>query len=403
MKKYIFLTNTIGGYSGGTTYIRNKTLYLREKGWVVLIFDGTGHSNADIKLEHLKEFKENRYKELFYYPQLLRKYKRECVIDNIVRKIGKSEEFVIESNTPALSLWGEMIANRIKAKHLIYLLSEKLTINEDTFYKFFRYKANRSELFSISANAYRKLMSKYETPMDVDNHYWYASICVPIEDVACDELSSMKKAKYNIGHFGRYKSYFNYMFQNVASFAHQHQNDVINFVLLGVDSISKELQDILPCNVHLKLVSSRQPIPKLFFDMTDVVIATAGCANISFQYGAKVIAMDVNNKNPLGVIGYDTIDRNIRSYNNTYSLSLNETLKNVLLLKKYDGSPTLDFPKSSKGYDYQMKFATFSDGLYYNIDNIAISKKGMIPLMLRLNLVSLCSALRYIHYKHVNH
>ena len=385
----------MGGYSGGPTYIRNKLLYLRKKGWSVLVFDSTGRANLKIKLETLIEFKNNRYKELFYYPQLLRKSKREHIISEIIDKIGKGGDVVIESNTPALSVWGEMIAQRLGAKHIIYLLSEKLSIKEKLLYDYFRYKADRSELFSINRNAYKKLICNYETATNVDNHYWAAGIIVPIEDVDCVELSSVINAKYNIGHFGRHKGYFKYMFQNVACFAQQHKDESINFILLGLDSLSKELQDILPNNVHLKMIPSQQPIPKRFFDMTDVVIATAGCANISFRHGAKVIAMDVENNVPLGVLGYDTRDRNIRSENNPYCLSLFETLENVLVKKRCEGSPVLDFPKSNNGYDYQLKFATLSDGRYYDVDKVFTHQRRVISFLLKLNLISFCSALRY--------
>lgn len=397
MKSYVFLTNSMGGYSGGPTYVRNKKLFLKEKGWNVTVFDSTGMSNAKIVIETLKRYESNRYKELFYYPQLLRKSRREHVISEIIEKIGKSENIVIESNTPALSLWGEMIAQRIGAKHIIYLLSEKLSLTNKNLYDFFKYKTSRAELYSISPNAYKKLFCNFEDAIDADSHYWSAGIVVPIEDVACDELSSVKEANFNIGHFGRYKNYFKYMFQNVAAFAKLHQNESINFILLGVDSLSNELQDILPMNVCLIMVPSRQPIPRRFFEIADVVIATAGCAIISYRHGAKVIAMDVYNNNPLGVLGYDTSDSNIRSVNNHYSLSLHKTLENVLLQKKYDGLPVLEIQKSNKGFDYQLSFSTVSDGQYFNVENAFIPHKGIVPFLLKCNMVNICS--KYRHYK----
>ena len=398
MQKYVFFTNSMGGYSGGPSYVCNKLKYLREYGWDVAVFDSTGDGNAKIELKVFKEFESNRYQELYYYPQLLRESRRERVIAEIIEKIGTFEEIVIESDGPQIAIWGEIIAKRIGAKHIVFILSENLIIDNQSLYEYLKFKANRNEMFSISVNAYKKLMSKFETAIDAENHYLSALTNVPIEDVVCEELSQLGKSKFTIGHLGRYKSYFKYMFQNVADFARLHQNEAIDFVLLGVDSVSQELQDILPFNLYLKCISSRRPIPKRFYDITDVVIATAGCAGASFRNGAKVISMDVFNNNPLGVLGYDTIDTNIRSNNNHYNLSLSETLENVLVKKKYEGNPIYTFPKG-RGFDYHLRFATLSDGKYYDVEKINIPRNGKISFLIKLDLVGLCSEYRYFMHR----
>ena len=397
--KYIFLTNTIGGYSGGTTYIHNKLLYLKNKGWEVLVFDCTGFANLPISIEELKIYDKNRIQDLFFNPYWLRNAKREKVISHIIRVIGSDEQIVIESNTVAMSLWGELIASRLGAKHLVYLLSEKLSVTDKTLYDFYKYKSTRFELFSISHIAYQNLMCKFENVSDADLHYWAARIQVPIEDVECKELNNLNKATYNIGHFGRKKGYFLYMFQQIAHFADHHQDETVNFILLGVDNVDKSLTAELPANVCLCLIPSQQPIPKSFFDKTDVVIGTAGCANLSFRYGAKVISMDINNMKPLGVLGFDTTDRNIRSENNHYDLSLSETLENLLTNKKYEGNSILEIPSSPKGHDYHLTFVTHPDGKYYDVSHIVMPMRTkyarIIKILLYFNLVRFCSEIRY--------
>ena len=238
---YIFFTNSMGGISGGSTYVRNKLVHLRNLGWKVQIFDSTGFTNAAIVIEELKEFGDNRYKELFFNPYWLNKSRREKIIGDIIKKIGKDETIVIESNNVAMSIWGEIIASRIGAKHLIYLLSEKLTISDETLYKYYKYKSSRGELFSIGVRAYRNLMQKFENVTDADEHYWSARINVPIEDVRCECLDNIDKADFNIGHFGRQKGYFHYMFENVAGFARKHNNEKVNFLVLGIPEISDNL------------------------------------------------------------------------------------------------------------------------------------------------------------------
>ena len=397
--KYVFLTNSMGGYSGGPTYVRNKLLYLKEHGWDVLVFDSTGFGNAKIQLHDFKCFENNRYQELFFNPFWLRKSRREKILFEIISKIGDDEKTVIESNNPAMSIWGELIASRVGAKHLIYLISEKLIVSDKSLYDFFKFKAERKELFSISEKAYNILLSKFEKVSDANQHYWSAAIFVPIEDVECAELEHVKKADFNIGHFGRRKGYFDEMFKGVADFARKNEEKSVNFILLGDAVISEEQKNSLPSNVTMYQLSARQPIPKVFFDKTDVIIATAGCARIAAMTGARVISMDVYNNTPLGVMCYNTIDSNIRSKDNKYGKSLSETLDDVLVNKLYDKEPQMEIKRGDKGYDYQMEFATLSDKRYYNVQGVILPIRALyaiiIKILLFFNFVNLCSVIRY--------
>ena len=397
--KYVFLTNSMGGYSGGPTYVRNKLLYLKEHGWDVIVFDSTGFGNAKIQLYDFKCFENNRYQELFFNPFWLRKSRREKILSEIISKIRNDERIVIESNTVAMSLWGELISSRIDAKHIIYLLSEKLTVSDKSLYNFFKFKAARKELFSISVKAYTKLLSRFENVSDASQHYWTASVFVPIEDVECTELEHVKKADYNIGHFGRRKGYFDEMFKGVADFANKNKDKSVNFILLGDAEITAEQKNTLPSNVNIYQLKARQPIPKMFFDKTDVVIAVAGCASIAWVNGAKVISMDVYNKTPLGVMGYNTKDSNIRSKDNKYSKSLSETLDDVLVNRLYDTAPQMEIKPSNKGYDYQVEFVTPPDKHYYNVQGVILPIRSLyaiiIKILLFFDLVNLCSVIRY--------
>ena len=397
--KYVFFTNSMGGYSGGPTYVRNKLIYLKDKGWEVQVFDGTGFSNINIEMEQLKEFAGNRYQELFYNPYWLREPRREKIISTIIEKIGTDDNIVIESNCPVMSIWGELISSRIGAKHLVYLISEKLKVSDSSLYQYYKYKAGRNELFSIGTNAYTNLFSKFENVSDANQHYWLASIYVPIEDVECEELNNVKRADYNIGHFGRWKGYFDEMFKGVADFANKHIDKSVNFILLGDAIISKELKNQLPSNVSMYQLNARQPIPKMFFDKTDVVIATAGCANISARYGAKVISMDVYNKTPLGVLGYNTLDANIRSDGNKYKKTLSETLEDIFVNCLYKSKPQLENKRDSKGFEYQLRCASLSDRQYYDVHNLILPMKSLYTIitkiLLSFNMVALCSAIRY--------
>ena len=393
----------MGGYSGGPTYVSNKVKYLEQNGWTVHVFDSTGYSNLDITIDNLKKFKENRFPELFFNPFWIRKVKRDEVMKTILEKIGVDDLVIIESNGIMLSMWGELIAQRLYAKHLVYLIGENLIISDETLFKYLKFKADRKELFSISPQAYARLFCKFEKVTDASFHHWSARISVPIEKVPSKVMDGIAKADYNIGHLGRKKAYFPSMFTEIASFARIHADKSINFILLGVDDISCELKECLPQNVFLYIIPSQQPIPQIFYDLSDVIVATAGCANISFLYGAKVISIDVINHTPLGVMGYDTLDSNLRSPENTYNKSLSETLEAVLEKGKYKyTNPLIPSARKSVGYEEQITYARNSDCVYYDMRNVKTHvslKRLVMKLLLSIGLVHVCSVMRYRRFQ----
>ena len=124
MKTYIFLTNSIGGISGGPIYVCNKLVYLIEQGWNVVVFDSTGLTNAKVVVRELRRFEKNRLPELFYYPSWFNKWQRDKVIKYICDKIPNSEECIIESNSFILGAWGEILAKKLSAKHLLFSIGE---------------------------------------------------------------------------------------------------------------------------------------------------------------------------------------------------------------------------------------------------------------------------------------
>lgn len=401
--KYIFFTNSMGGYSGGPTYVRNKLLYLKEKGWNVSVFDSTGLTNAEIMQEDLKKFEGNRYKELFFNPFWLRKSRRNKIISEIIRKIGNDDNIVIESNGTYTSIWGELISSLIGAKHIVYVISERQTIKDESFFQFYKFKSLRNELFSISEKAYIRLLSRYENVSDASQHYWTASTFVPIENVECEELKNVERADYNIGHFGRLKGYFDEMFKGVSEFANKHIDKSVNFILLGDAIVPNELKKQLPSNVSMYQLNARQPIPMMFFDKTDVVVAVSGCARIAARNGAKVISMDVYNNRPLGVLGYTTTDTNMRSGSNEYSKSLPETLDDVLVNRLYDTAPPMEIKRGSRRFDYQLGCVTSADRQYYDVKKICVRIRNIKDFILRIllffNQVGFCSFMRY-HFAH---
>lgn len=400
MKYYIFLTNTIGGYSGGPAYIRNKMSWLKENGWDVNVFDSTGQEFEKVHLEDLKPYMHNRIEELYFNPNFLSTSRKKKVISKICQKVPKAENVVVESNLPILALWGEMIASMLNAKHIVFLIAENLIIKDLRLYNFLKYKSNNKELFSINAKAYKMLFSKFEDVSDEENHWWLADNATPIVDVPNKRLDSLPASDLTISHFGRYKDYFPYMIQEVDNFASQHQNLKINFVFLGSNKIKRKS---VSNNLTIIQLGSVSPIPKSFYDKSDVIIAAAGCASMSYNYGAVVISMDVSNNVPLGILGYTTLERTYRSNSNNNEESLSQILDNILIKRKYDGITPQPLLINKNKYDIQVQYAELPLHQYYDVKDIGMEgkvdfKSYVEKLMLKSGLVGLRTLIRHLSY-----
>lgn len=405
MNTYLFLTNTIGGYSGGAAYIRNKVCWLKDNGWEVNVFDATGQLYEKIRFDVLKPFKNNRIPELYYNPNDLSSQRRERVINRICGCVKASEKIVVESNLFNLSIWGELIAEKLKAKHIIYLIAENLVVLNESLYSFLKYKSNNSELFSINAKAYRLLFSSFENVEDEDDHWWTACNASPIVDIKNKKIDTIPPANITISHFGRYKDYFPYMLREINDFARTHQDKKINFLLLGLHNV--KINQFIKCNKNLNIVQlgSMNTIPKSFYEKSDVVIAAAGCASMSFRYGAVVISMDVANDTPLGVLGYTTLDRTYRSSDNKNNDSLSSILEEILIKQTYKEIIREQLKTSNKGYEYQLTFASYPPSPYYYAKDVQTEwdkygVKGIImKTLLKMGFVSLKTFIRHLSFQ----
>lgn len=403
MKIYIFLTNSLGGYSGGPSYVRNKKDWLEQHGWDVIAFDSTGNMNTPIKYIDFFEYSENRIEELYYHPSWFAKRDRERVIKKILSKVDlREDDIVVESNTLVLAEWGEIIAKRINAKHLVFLIGENVKISDANEFSFFYHKYKNNELFSISSKAFQSLWGDFYNVDDSDNHYWNAmSMTVP-QDTPCNELDIVNdNADITITHFGRFKDYVPNVINEIYAFADNNNDKLINFIFFGIKTIPIELKSLLEKknNILMYFFDSVFPIPKRIFQISDVVVATAGCAAISAREGVKTISYNVETNIPLGIMGYTTTEISYSgSTCESISQHLSEILDDILIKNLYDYSANLQLFKYDKGYEYQMSFINerkhYFDSImeidFYRTNNQLIQR-----VLCKIGLVHIASCLRY--------
>ncbi len=402
MKTYLFLAHTIGGLTGSATYVRNKMDWLRDHGWNVVAFDGTGDKNSQIVIEAFLPFEQNRIKELFYPPSMFCKLKRDCIINRIISQLPECNGIVIESNNPIMALWGELLSSVLDAKHIIYLLGEHEVISSEKQYDFYKYKCQNDELFCIAPKVVSSLFEKFNSNIEADRYYWDASNSAPVDNIVCPELDIIEPAHYNIGYFGRIKPYTDEVVRNIAVFSKHHSQQTVNVVFLGVDELTSSQSATLNLsNVNYYLIKSQSIIPQKFFQLCDVIIGNAACARIAFQAGSKVISMNTKTNRPLGLLGYTTDQISFESERYKDGRELNTILEDVLIanVSRYE-HPIIPVLKDERGYSWQEKYAEKKrTEPYKNVLQIMRpnSYRGLIRyILLNIGFVGLMSKKRYI-------
>lgn len=377
--KYVILTYQMAGFTGAPSYVNNKVKWFKEHGVDTVVFDNYGglFINKEIVLEYLLPYKNNRMLELFFPPSYFTKRQRTRIIERLLMAVGDAEDCVVESNSPRLALWGELLAERLGAKHLILNVGEQLSIHNNEEFGFLDFKLNRHELFTIKPQTIINMFKGYRTISDdeAQNAFFAASMGVKAEEVPMPELD-LPEAKYIILSFGRYKPYFENMVKGVVEFSEKHSEDSVNFLIMGDVALPPQTEQLLESarNLYVKFIPSKRPVPKAVFDYSDVVIATAGCANLSYKTGAKTISMDVNSCLPLGVMGYTTIDSVYSSNKEQPHYDVCNLLEDVLVHRLFDGEQRMIKKGSGKGFDFQWNLINNDRKYWPNVDKIVMDK-----------------------------
>lgn len=399
MKKYVFLVKGIEDLTGGPRYVNNKCRWLKEHGWNVIVFWSYDVGHA--QLEHLKPFDKKDYiiHELQFYPCWFTKHHQKRVLDRIVLQIGQADQMVVESNKLQLGAWGEMLAQRLGVKHINFVTTEKIRIQNKSSFDFFYTKLKRKEFFAINAPQVKNLFSKFIDIEHPEDYFWSAMMGVEVEDYEFPDFDRMPQADYTITSFGRTKGYFPKMLEELRLFLLKHTDKTFNVFFLGdLNNESLIHEKINLDNVNLVLhPKAVVVIPRQVFTKSDVIIATAGCAALASRNGGKVISMDVNNNKPLGLYGYTTWDTNTFSGKYPNKLSLTEWLQ-VLLVDRTEYEPMED-ARVAQSFDDQIRYATPPDGKYLDVTKVKEKITRWDNFLIILSKLGMFKVVDYLFFK----
>lgn len=340
-KLYVFLTFAVCGIGGTQIYVRNKLKYLQKRGWKVCVV--TTEPGDNIIIQELAPYKSGIFNELTYNPFLFTKRQRNRILDKVVSYIGNFGDFageiIIESNYIGISPWGEILAERLSAKHFIFFIQEDYRFNVDTYRHFFSFKFDRGEL---AANAHKALTTLFDGFRDIGDstQYQLSPYCAnSVENSESKIAESLPDADYYIGSFGRVnKPFVLPMVDDLVEYVKSHPNNTFHLVLFGWTDNPNHIQYIEDRvnevdNLSFQITGPIYPLPRCDIKKMNVFISTAGAVWATHNEGQLTISVDDIDLKPIGIMGHTT--NNSLRRDNEPIVGLKELLDEILFEKRY--------------------------------------------------------------------
>lgn len=345
MKHYIFLSY-ITGSGGVQCYVAAKAKYLEENGWRVLVIS---HENPNSKIkcliEYLNKFVPYGIPTLLFHPCEIPRFMVNKTLDKMIKSVGilsAKDDVIVESWNSNTALWGELLASKLKGRHIFWTANEIYRSKGSSYYNlyeekidFYKYKMDRGEIFT-SLQPVNRLFEGYREYKKGD--FIECPITEnPIQDIKTPAVDNIVNLDWNICYVGRSsKSYVPNIFRGVGEFSKKHYDKSIQFIVVGNVTVNGDVLDEIRNIQNLKIteLGDLYPIPRSLYGKVDVIIAGSGSARHSADEGVLVITADTEQHNSHGLLGYDT-NESIYSENNNsgnmLNLSFEEALERVLV------------------------------------------------------------------------
>ena len=304
-KVYIMIFGIADIVAGGPIYDANKIRFLEENGWDVVVFPV---DSGKVYIADLEKYNGEAYGFVHYLPFVFTNRQRERYLEQMQRKIPAAEQIVVETGTDYTALWGELLAEKLGAKHVIFFLDEKNDNVNQYSAPFYRFKYARHELVSISEDCLKQIFSPYFEIDAPEQHVFYAWCSNSVRDIPSDIAERLPKTDYLIGSIGRLeKGYVCNIIDGVCQFADTVQDKTVGLVLFGGTAepdVIPQIEEKVNAhgNVQLYITGYIWPIPASVFGLFDLFISGAGAARVSADMNVATVDMDVVSYEPLGFL-----------------------------------------------------------------------------------------------------
>lgn len=383
MNKYVFIAMSISGIGGGQQYMSNKIRYLSNKGYEVHVFSG---KMGKIAVENLKPYQENIFPELFYAPAIFTSRRREKTLCKMIKALSYSSDednIIVECNSIENAKWGEMLAERLCCKSIIFNLQEKHNYSKSER-DFLQYKLNRSELLGINKHSVG-IMLKSPSFECQDNMVFKPMCSNSVQDCE-DGVSQLFSSDIDIriASIGRTaKAYVMPFYENLIKYVSLHNDKRFELVFIGATTkkLKNQLIDIaqrIP-NLHLCFTGSLYPIPRQIFSKVDIFISASGSATTSYNEKCPTIRIHPTTAEVCGIMGYNYFNGVNTQFDVIEGYSLEEAIDDILVKNveiRYDDVMSGAFEVAMYNeYDRQMSISSAqTEQGYYDVN---LTKKNV--------------------------
>lgn len=308
MKTYIFLTRRITGIGGAEKFTANKVAFLKENGWRVFVFSGRA---GQVMLDDLRGYESSIIPDLAYAPDCYTRRRVEATLGKIIAAVGDcGDGCIIQSDAGIRAIWGELLAPRLGARHLAFLLQEEHRYSGE-MQRFLRFKYERHELAGIVKTAVAKMLDDdtIEPRPDSAISTFCNNVVEDVPEPFTQQLDP--SATRVIGSIGRLeKPCVGPILDGILRYAARHPGETLQVVLIGgapSPALEKQIRarfDGEP-RIRLLVTGNLHPIPKRLLDSIDAFVSTAGSARVSYRAGRPTVLVHPVSGIPAGVPGLD--------------------------------------------------------------------------------------------------
>ena len=312
MDIYIIMTASITKVGGAQLYTNYKREYMESKGFFVDIFS---YKVGSILMREFDDFQRNIIEELGFLPMYFGRGKQNEIIERMAQRYsGESNRIIIESHNTTMHVWGELLASRLKAKHIVYEITERSQCKKELF-PFFKFKYERGEMAGITDSSLQYYFQDY---MKVPASERYSLVAYyefkQVDDVQYDVDNIPKSAPMcTIGILGRLDKPF-VLEASIQLKAYIENDKEKNYTLIIIGGqkegnttqakIEKVYEGVK--NVSLVFTGYLYPIPRILLKKIDVGVSSSGAVLVLADEGVPTIVIDGHDMQPLGVYGVTT-------------------------------------------------------------------------------------------------
>lgn len=385
MKTYIIICGFADVVAGGPIYYANKVRYMEQLGWQVIVIPT--NKGEKVLVRGMEKFLGPYVPFILDNPNEYNKKQREKLVDYLESFVPKDRgETIIETGTDYTNYWGEALAERIHAKHIVIFLDEqnlRVTGNVINFYKF---KYVRHELACITKPVMQNLFKGY---LDLDLKECSALRCNctnALDDYEHKINSLIPKSDYNIGYIGRLeKPFFSIIVDEFINFSKKNCEKKITVVFFGgafeqktIDALEDKFKSL--SNVRIFITGYLFPLPIAALRKMDVFVSGAGSASVAAKAGVLSIYIDMLSYQPLGImLDYEYLNYAKCPYGETICDYLNWILvrKEPKLPLPLEVNYKKDWDFVCECFEEHLKFIeqSSSESAYYDLSQLGISSK----------------------------